>query len=81
MINDNKTVVEILTRIVVFFAIGDGVTTAGPYRNEYVFTITVHEAGNLADNSLDFLDSKAFADIQSRLEMEAARSRPEEDAL
>ncbi|KIX04250.1 uncharacterized protein Z518_07804 [Rhinocladiella mackenziei CBS 650.93] len=67
MYDKDACVVDKVTRKVVLYAKATAETKAGPFHNEYVFTITVNEEGTLADRVEEWMDSKLSLDILARL--------------
>jgi ketosteroid isomerase-like protein len=49
----------------------DSTTTVGPYKNEYVWFLRFDESGEKITEIVEFLDSKAAADILSRSKVPA----------
>ena len=52
-------------RVVCFTAL-DATTTVGPYKNEYVWFLRFDESGQKITEIVEFLDSKAAAEILAR---------------
>lgn len=42
-------------------------TPVGPYKNEYIWLLTFDESGQKIVNITEFMDTKAVADLRSRL--------------
>jgi ketosteroid isomerase-like protein len=68
--DDKDTIVDVEARKVVLHLRSSAKTTAGPYKNQYIFILTISEDGEKVDGVMEFLDSKYTAQFLIRLSEE-----------
>ena len=68
VINDEETLIDVEKRKVMLHLNSRADTGVGPYENEYYFTLSMSEDGEMVDEVVEFLDSGYTADFMRRLQ-------------